>query len=364
MEVPKRFLLLLFTLLSLQVIWLVSRGTGSTGRSNSEPFRAKRLSALRTLPPSVCPFRKANLDDVSLPPLPNVAAKQRRVYVESSWGAPIIWDQTQDNALARLQKGPFSVGLVITALGKYVTYFQSIIASADKYFMYDQNVTYILFTDNPDIAMLVKSRRQIVTIQEKDRGWPCNSLLRFELLSSNRNEFAAFDFVYSMDVDLVFKDNVSEEILEYLVATLHAAHYDGSRENFPYDTNPKSAAFISDSEGEYYYAGGFFGGCRDAVIRMAETVNRNLHRDIRELHYIARWHDESYLNRYLIDNLPTKLLSPEYLCFSTKCRGIKRKRVMDPESVTKWVSKVYGKFKSFFVRKHTKYDCSRTNHTL
>ncbi len=30
--------------------------------------------------------------------------------------------------------------------------------------------------------------------------------------------------------------------------------------------------------------------------------------------YIAKWHDESYLNRYVIDYPPTKILSPSF-CF-------------------------------------------------
>lgn len=350
MEVPKRFLALLFMLLCLQVIWLVSRRMHS-------PTRPTSVTPL-TLPPSVCPFRKDNLDHLKLPPLPNVPADKRRVYVEAWWGAPIIWNNTQANAVARLRKGPFSVTLAITALGKYVTYLQAIVTSADKYFLRDQNVTYTVFTDMPDIVTQVKTRRQILVIKAKDRGWPCNSLLRSELISTHRKEFASFDFIYTIDVDLVFKDDVNEEVLEYLVATMHAAHYDGARENFPYDKNPHSAAFISDSEGEYYFAGGFFGGCRDSVVRLSETLNRNLHRDIRELHYIARWHDESYLNRYFIDNQPTKLLSPEYLCFSSKCNAISRKRVMDSEDSMKWISKMYNKFKTFFVRKHHKYDCS------
>lgn len=40
---------------------------------------------------------------------------------------------------------------------------------------------------------------------------------------------------------------------------------------------------------------------------IADRVNKDLDNDI-----IAVWHDESHMNRYMIDNPPTLELSPEY----------------------------------------------------
>ena len=58
---------------------------------------------------------------------------------------------------------------------------------------------------------------------------------------------------------------------------------------------------INLRENTSYFIGAFFGGCRDAVIQMAEQIERNLKKDIKEQRYIARWHDESHLNRYIPD---------------------------------------------------------------
>ena len=86
--------------------------------------------------------------DVKLPPLPGVTGNKRRVYLESQWGAPIIWSNTQANAAARLQNGPFNIGLTVRVLGRsYASFLQRLITSADKYFMNGQNVTYFMFTD-------------------------------------------------------------------------------------------------------------------------------------------------------------------------------------------------------------------------
>ena len=59
---------------------------------------------------------------------------------------------------------------------------------------------------------------------------------------------------------------------------------------------------------------------------MALTIERNIKKDMKEHRYIAVWHDESHLNRYLIDHPPTKLLSPEYLC--TPSNRSFRKRIV------------------------------------
>jgi histo-blood group ABO system transferase len=44
---------------------------------------------------------------------------------------------------------------------------------------------------------------------------------------------------------------------------------------------------------------------------MAHYMQENIKADLAK-NIIAIWHDESHLNRYFIDNKPTKILSPSY----------------------------------------------------
>ena len=291
----------------------------------------------------VCPFRKNNLSgkDIKLPRLPEVTGDKRRVYLESPWGAPIIWGTTQANAAAKLQKGPFNIGLIITVLGQsYAAFLQHLIVSADKYFMIGQNVTYFLFTDDLSLGTRVKTKRKIVALKVKEKGWPCNTLLRFGSIRAFRKQFASMHFLYSLDADVYLEDMVDTEILENLVGTLHVGYYLSPRARFTYDNNPLSTAYIKKSEGEYYFIGAFFGGCRDAIIQMAKTIERNIKKDLKEHHYIALWHDESHLNRYFIDNLPTKILSPEYL--STPHNKFQRRRIVQLDKGNKVAKKNVG----------------------
>ena len=291
----------------------------------------------------VCPFRKNNLSgkDIKLPRLPEVTGDKRRVYLESPWGAPIIWGTTQANAAAKLQKGPFNIGLIITVLGQsYAAFLQHLIASTDKYFMIGQNVTYFLFTDDLSLGTRIKTKRKIVAMEVKEKGWPCNTLLRFGSIRAFRKQFASMHFLYSLDADVYLEDMVDTEILENLVGTLHVGYYLSPRARFTYDNNPLSTAYIKKSEGEYYFIGAFFGGCRDAIIQMAKTIERNIKKDLKEHHYIALWHDESHLNRYFLDNLPTKILSPEYL--STPYHKFQRRRIVQIQKGNKVAKKNVG----------------------
>ena len=161
-----------------------------------------------------CPFRKRNVSDADkLPPLPGVTGNERRVYLESPWGALIIWGNTQANAAARLQNGPFNIGLIVTVLGQsYASFLQRLITGADKYFMNGQNVTYFMFTDDLSLGRSIKTKRRIVATEVKDKAWPCNTLLRFGSMSTYRKQFASM-YLFSLDVDVYLEDVLDTEYL-------------------------------------------------------------------------------------------------------------------------------------------------------
>jgi hypothetical protein len=93
-----------------------------------------------------------------------------------------------------------------------------------------------------------------------------------------------------------------------LVGVEHPGFFGGRRGT--YDTNPDSTAYVGNHEGTCYYAGGFNGGTAEAFLKMSKTIEENVNKDFTK-EYIALWHDESHLNRYLI-NYPPKKLSPSY----------------------------------------------------
>lgn len=53
------------------------------------------------------------------------------------------------------------------------------------------------------------------------------------------------------------------------------------------------------------------GGTSKAFLYMSHVLNDAIEEDLKK-NVIARWHDESHLNRYIIDRKDCRLLSPEY----------------------------------------------------
>ena len=99
----------------------------------------------------------------------------------------------------------------------------------------------------------------------------------------------------------------------------------GCRDRFPYEEDPRSTASISSEEGECYYAGGFTGGTAEAYLGMSEALRQRIDEDLAK-DLIAVWHDESHLNRYFLDNEPTRL-DPGY-CYPERWRMPFKRRLL------------------------------------
>ena len=116
------------------------------------------------------------------------------------------------------------------------------------------------------------------------------------------------DYLYYCDVDMRFVGDVGDEILEERVATQHPGYYE--RRGTP-ETNPDSLACVFPHEDMQYFAGGFNGGSSCEYLKMSNKISENIDIDYSR-NIIAVWHDESHMNRYFVDNKPTKILTPSY----------------------------------------------------
>lgn len=199
------------------------------------------------------------------------------------------------------------VGLLVIATNKYIDFVAPLWKSAKMNFLKGHNVTMFLFTDSKTVQ---SSANQIV-IEQEHMPWPGPTLYRYNIFQGSKELLKEMDYLYYCDADMRFVDIVGEEVLGELVAVDHPGFYDKSRWQYTYETNPASKAYIGTREGSRYYAGGFNGGKTANYLRLADTIAENVNVD-KEKSIVAVWHDESHLNRYLIDNPPTKVLTPSY----------------------------------------------------
>uniref|UniRef100_A0ABI7VTC8 ABO, alpha 1-3-N-acetylgalactosaminyltransferase and alpha 1-3-galactosyltransferase n=1 Tax=Felis catus TaxID=9685 RepID=A0ABI7VTC8_FELCA len=253
-------------------------------------------------------------------PQPKVLTPSRKdVLVLTPWLAPIVWEGTFNidilNEQFRLRNT--TIGLTTFAIKKYVAFLELFLQTAEKHFMVGHKVTYYVFTDRPgDVPRVpLGEGRQVVVLEVRSYSrWQDVSMHRMEMISnfSRRRFLHEVDYLVCADVDMRFRDHVGVEILSPLFGTLHPGFYGAAREAFTYERRPQSQAHVPRDEGDFYYAGGFFGGSVAEVLRVTSACHQAMAVD--RAHGIeAVWHDESHLNRYLLDHKPTKVLSPEYL---------------------------------------------------
>ena len=124
----------------------------------------------------------------------------------------------------------------------------------------------------------------------------------------NSAAFAEMDYLFVVQTNMHFEKIVGTEVLGDLVAVLHPNFHEWRRELFPYETRPKSCAFVSDSLGLFYVHGAFYGGKKDIMLNMFKSLDDCIEKD-RHRNIIAIRNDESYLNNYLVHHPPSILLN-------------------------------------------------------
>lgn len=199
------------------------------------------------------------------------------------------------------------VALLIVATGKYFDLFlEPLIRSAEEFFLKDCDVTYCVFSDSKTKWRPSKTRPFSV-YPVKHAPWPHATLKRFHFFKEHKERLHADYFCY-VDVDTLFKGEIRSDILSERTAVRHCG-FIGKRGT--YETRPESTACVGPNEGSRYYGGGFWCFSRDEFWKLVQKATWMIDTD--EMNGVVPvYHDESVLNRYLIDNTPIKALSPSY----------------------------------------------------
>ena len=221
--------------------------------------------------------------------------------------------------------GKKRVGLLVMATGNYVRFVDALLDSTDKYFCKNHEVTYFVFTDGD-----LSARDNLVIVSQAQLGWPYDTMMRFAVYHTHKDQFADFDYLFSCDADMLFVDHVGAEMFGDRVGTLQPNYLFDAK---PYERNPLSTACINRGEGSHYFAGGFYGASRDEFIKLTKNITDNICIDLAR-GFIAINNDESHLNRYFVDHKPSVILSPSYCHFENWRSPYPKKLVALVKSVT------------------------------
>lgn len=198
----------------------------------------------------------------------------------------------------------FNKALIIVATGSYNDYTKSLIDSAKKNFP----CYFYLFTDRP----FDYEGTEDTTIIEIDHlGWPAMPLLRFQCLVEYFDFFKE-NYLFLIDAEAIINEPIEEDVLGYRVGTLHR-NLSRFKEEYNYERRVESTAYIPTEKGDNYYACGFVGGQKKEVKKLCEIISENIRIDINN-GIRAIWGDESHLNKYFLDNRPSLVLPPSFMC--------------------------------------------------
>lgn len=211
------------------------------------------------------------------------------------------------------------IGFLIIGTHKYSEYAMNIAKKLHTYVKIpNASIHCFIFTNRP----YIREDKNDTIINIHHTPWPLPTLLRYHVFQQFQEYWEDMDYVYYIDADMDINTTIGSDILpsqnEELVATLHPGFFNKPHQYYTYDDNPHSNAFIDISHlvnnnySPIYVAGGFNGGKTEQYKEMINTIVNWINKDLSN-HYIARWHDESYLNKFInCFEYKTKILSPSY----------------------------------------------------
>lgn len=205
------------------------------------------------------------------------------------------------------------IAILYVALGRYTVFWKDFYTSCQKFFIPEADREYYVFTDAEDLEFANNSNVHL--IHQEKRGWPYDTLLRFDMFLGIEDKLKKADYIFFFNGNAKFLKKIAPK--EMLPDDEHdglvAATFDWTPDKFTYDRNPESLAYIPYGEGKYYFRGGVNGGKTEAYLKLIHTLSENTKKDL-DKGVIAAWHDESHLNKYLLDKNP--LILSHYYCFN------------------------------------------------
>lgn len=221
----------------------------------------------------------------------------------------------------------YNIGVIIVATGRYIEFIPHLLTTGKQYFLTGHNVTFYILTDQQ-----FEHQENVVVLYQKHMPWPYSTMLRYKAYGDYQTSYEHNDYLFFMDADLVFASHIDETILGTTIATLHPAFVDPNypqinnkkyhhiffdpadwlmeKERYEYECfNDDSTAYLEN--GDYYFYGALFGGKSHIILKVVDEIYKNMEIDFKR-GIIARWHDESHLNKYFNTHLPEKILPPLY----------------------------------------------------
>lgn len=202
------------------------------------------------------------------------------------------------------------IGIIYIGIGEYIRLWDDFYTSCESQFCTTADKHYYIVTDSnrafPD---------KVDVIHQDNLAWSCNVSFKFLFFLRLKQEIEKYDYVFTFNGNTRFKQVVTEdEVLPSdeeggLVALTWKDDVEDA-DNFGFERNKDSVAFIPFGTKAFYLQAGLIGGKPKEFIQLIEECHRLTMKDFCN-GIIPISHDESIYNRYML-NRKFKLLSSTY----------------------------------------------------
>jgi hypothetical protein len=227
------------------------------------------------------------------------------------------------------------VTFLVVATGKYVKFAEHLLDSASKNLVNPNAFEFLIFTDSP-LDSLSRGPEldgpRITVVNIPSYRWPEATLFRYRVFVEHWAKVRG-EFVMYLDADTEVVSELSvqglqEALGDHDVALIrHPGYYRRPLRQLvmispigPWERRRKSVARVPLWKRHDYVCGGVWFGKREAIGSLCRELDRAVNTDL-DRGIIARFHDESHLNRWKNDNEP-HLLRPEW-AFASGYRNLR-----------------------------------------
>jgi hypothetical protein len=189
------------------------------------------------------------------------------------------------------------------ATNNYHEFEESFCKSFENNFLPSYKKEFIIFTDNLDLD-IYKKIKNITPIYMEHRPWPYITLSRYQKITENFDIINERDLCIFADIDLEVANKIENIECKKYFGVNHPGNYNTNL-NMCLERNFSSEAYVdieSLPKTYKYIQGCFWGGIgsyfKEMVLKLQSSVKKDLDNNI-----VARWHDESHLNKFCIENI-------------------------------------------------------------
>lgn len=212
-----------------------------------------------------------------------------------------------------------TIGILYLCTGPYRLFWDEFYDSFEKNFLLDTEKHYFVFSDAlGDLEPRYGKSKNVTLIHIDAMPWPLVTLLRFRYFISIEEQLSQCEYLMFSNANIACEQVVTEEEFlprksqgEKLSFVKHPGYWNKASCCCPLERRRRSLAYVPYNSREPYVIGAMFAGEGDAFLRMSRVLRDRIEVDLKD-NTIARWHDESHLNRYIVGRTDNRFLPPAY----------------------------------------------------